>query len=249
LTVSQTPSTLARNAAAVVGEPVTDLIRTNTLVRRGALVATAVALVLPAGPARAADVATTRLFFHSASGSYAEDALAGGLYSAPPGSTLSATGPLRAAAATARATGSPVPGAPWTPTWNLPVTGAVRSVCVDLYLSTTAFAPAPPSLNKTAYITLRLHVGGSAGSATTVSLNRNDFPDGIQRVTAFATTPAPVEVSPTTTVLSLHGLALNNPDWTLHYDSMAQPSSIRFNLPVAKCTVKSFPAPKPGTNR
>lgn len=199
---------------------------------------------LTAVPAQAAAAPRTRLFLHSASGSYAQDALGQLPYNPPPGSTATAAPPSRTTPATAVSQGSQQPGTPTTPTWSIPLKGTVSSVCLDLFVATVAIGFVPPSLNQTMFVVHRLQSRGATATGQADQASQNNWPDGVTRYTAFLKLAAPVDVTPDT-MLSLSGFAGNNPNWTLYYDSPTAFSSVTYNLPKDKCVAKSLPAPKP----
>lgn len=202
--------------------------------------------LLSAAPSSAADAPITRLYLHSAAGSYAADVQAGGApYTAPKGSAATTAAPTKTTSATARGQGLVLPGGALTPTWSTPVTGTVRFVCIDVFLASTALGTTSPGVNKTVVVNHRLTNGDAASNTVnSKSVSQEGFPNGVQRLTKLVSADGGFDVTPAT-LLSLYGNTGTNPDWTLHYDSVTHFSSITFNMPNDKCTPQHLPAPKP----
>lgn len=103
-----------------------------------ALVATGLALMTSSS----SQAAPVKLYFHSAAGTYQGDFAAdptGVGSGAPAGSTLSPAAPSKAADATAMAyTALGAPSEPLSPTFTLPFTGDVTTVCLDFWVKSAA---------------------------------------------------------------------------------------------------------------
>lgn len=201
---------------------------------------------LAATPARAADVAPVRLYLHSASGDYAQDAVGAMPYTAPVGSTMSKDKPARpTSAVAAHRHGLTAPGSPTIPTFRSPVAGTVRGMCIDLFIASTRLTPNPPAADGLLYVNTRFYAGGAGG--TSVETNAQTFEvggNGATRVTGWAPAKgAPFDITEGMPLV-LHGLTLQNPGWTLYYDSAEHFSSIILNLPKEKCVQGRLPAPK-----
>jgi hypothetical protein len=213
-----------------------------------ALLSTGGLLVTTAPPATAGDVPSTRLFLHSASGSYANDALGTAPFTAPAGSTWSAAPPTRTTSATALHRWASVPGSPVTPTFRVPFTGTIRNVCIDFYVQSQTFTyqPPPPRTGTPIWINIRFYPG--TPGVEFKELNSFGFTTvgpGILRITGHITAPGgALDVTEGQPVVII-GAGVNNPDWTLYYDSVTHPSSLIPNLKPTRCSPARFPAPKP----
>lgn len=207
--------------------------------------------VVSALPSQAADAPSTRLFLHSASGSYATDARGTVPFTAPPGSTLSAEPPARDTSATAQFRGALiVPGSPNTPTWSSPLEGTINNVCLDLFLqSTTISTGPPPAVGGSIFANTRFYTpnGGPNGPAM---INDNfefkEYKGGIARVTGLVTRMAGKYDVAKNAPFTITSFAVNNPDYTIHYDSAMHFSSITPNSSAAACTADKLKAPAGG---
>lgn len=218
---------------------------------RTAVGAALAASVVAVPSARAADAPSTRLYLHSRSGTYAEDARGTVPFSAPAGSVLSTDLPARATSAKAGGGGSTpfIPGGPTTPTWANPLAGRVTNVCVDLFIEATPLTPTvPPGTEQKIHV--RNHVGGATGKTFVHAFSSENHPAGVVRITRLVSTEEPYELDGKA-LFSLSGLATGtatvqrgNPDWTLHYDSPEHFSSVTFNSTQDKCTPERLPGPK-----
>jgi hypothetical protein len=192
----------------------------------------------------------TRLFLHSATGSYAEDARGNRPYTAPAGSVLSVDPPARATSATAGGGGGTpfLPGGPTTPTWANPVSGVVTTVCVDLFVEATSLASTAPAGTEQK-IHVRNTVGGATGTTFVHALSSDNHPAGIVRITKLVPAPEPYELDGAA-LFTLTGLGAGtaavqrgNPDWRVYYDSLTHFSSVTFNATPKTCTPAKLKAP------
>ncbi|HEX8004660.1 MAG TPA: hypothetical protein VF519_18390 [Mycobacteriales bacterium] len=223
-------------------------MRRNVLppVLTAALVATGLALVTSA-PSEAAPV---KLYFHSAAGGYLMDFAADPQGpvddSAPDGATLDAKAPTGTTDAEARG-GSPLlmPGSPVFPTFTLPFTGDVTSVCLDVWVKSTMYVPAF-DLAVVARFNTPDDIFDLGEAAVT------DYTNGdLVRITAEV---KPVDVAKYTIAKDsefiISGYPDTDNDLTLVYDSVEHPSSITINPTECKATPIVVPSgttsPTPG---
>jgi hypothetical protein len=222
---------------------------TRRFVRLGPLLAVAAAVVLsPQAGASVPDAKPVRYFLHSASGSYRDDALGTMPFSAPAGSTMTADKPARATSATGEHRhGYTAPGLPTIPTFGTGFDGTVRSLCIDLFVrSDIRLTTVPPAADGPIYVNVRWFYG-DATSYTTQEVNaqvERVTGTGVHRITSYRVAKgAPFAVTKGQPVI-FHGLSIQNPDWTLLYDSAEHFSSITPNLSEKKCTAAKLLPPK-----
>ncbi len=170
-----------------------------------------------------------RLYLRSASTGYAADLTADPSASidgrAPAGSTLSPDSPtaITSDTATVRATANaPASGQPDTPSFKLPVTGTVSSVCLDVFAS----GPAGASISLIGY----LSENNDSKTVALPELKVTPYPGGIVRLTGIV---APAAAFPITMNgnFGFFAGALNGPgsNVVLSYDSVQHPSNVTIN--------------------
>ncbi|HVE63352.1 MAG TPA: hypothetical protein VNB94_06080 [Mycobacteriales bacterium] len=181
-----------------------------------------------------------RLYLHSANGGYAADVAAdptSTLGSAPAGSKADTTAPTSTTSdtATVRPTANaPASGQPDTPSFRLPVTGAVSSVCLDLFAS----GPTGASISVFGF----LSDANDSKLSELAELKVTPYPGGIVRLTGNVTPKTPFTATANVAIGFFAG-ALNGPgsNVVLSYDSVNHPSNVTIN--PTSCTPVAVSAP------
>lgn len=189
--------------------------------------------------------APLRYYFHSAGGGYLNDwqADTGAMQEvrAPHGSTLSLSPPTGTTPATVGSSYPRVAGNPRYATFALPYTGKVTSICLDLWAKASYGPPTSPVLYvMTAIVPPGLSLADAAQG--TGYLNTTDhgtvvnYDQSLVRFTKLLLF-APGTTVPAGSSLIVGGTSVvNNPDWTMSYDSTTYFSSVTFNTPT--CTAQ-----------
>ena len=210
------------------------------------VVAIPLALVLAlAAPVagRAASSGPVRLYLHSATGAYLDDwnadPAAGPQDRAPSGSTLSRTVPGRRTDATARHAGPnrTRAGDPGAPTFTLPYTGPLWTICVDVWAQAKQ-RPIPAAQDLTLYVALETKNGPVVSGA----LRQDAYDGSLVRLTGAVTFPPHTSVPDGSSLVLAPADAVANPDWVIAYDSITHPSSLTLNP-------KTCGSPKPAPAR
>ena len=182
-----------------------------------------------------------KLYFHSATGGYLADWEADpdsfDAANAPKGSTTDAKAPTKTTDSFAQST-SPYrwSGLPTQPSFSLPFAGDVTSVCLDVWLKSTESAVAGINVSTNFYTPANTTLGMVTATAAPGS--------GILRLTALVkpSANAPKHTIPKDTELIIAGFLVDDPDFTLVYDSVAHPSSITINATECKPTPVVVPS-------
>lgn len=236
---------MSLRSRAVMPRPI--LLR---VVVAGALsLATVTALTAHGETPATPDVAETTLYFHSANGGYQQDALADPAAPtegrAPEGATLTTTAPTADSEVTARYQDGVLVGDPLTPTFSVPVSGTVRAVCFDVWLSARVTA-----LNEIDLLSGFSLPDGSNAGLTNLS-TAYDSSDQAVRMTAVAFPDQGKVTLPAGSTLTMQTYIDSNQGWALHYDSTAVPSSATINpatcagVPVIYPVASTLPSADP----
>ena len=197
--------------------------------------------------ASSSHASSVKLYFHSAGGGYLNDWQADPQIplddAAPAGSTLDAKAPTKTTDARAQSTfPNRSSGYPLQPTFSLPFTGDVTTVCVDLWVQSSDSGVTGMTFTPMFDI-------GTAAALEDVAVPAGS---GLTRVTKLVkpAANAPKITVPKDSEFIVAGYMVNDPDFTLVYDSVAHPSSITLNATECKAAPVVVPSggatPAPG---